>query len=455
MVGTSASVARGNALIVEVNVALDSEAQVYVEYENEDAGHFRTTTTKAVAKEHVVHVVRLRPSTTYDYKAFAVDSEGHRSDGVGGTFTTGELPEALDTITFEVRGRPTSELVLMDHMDNSSTYILVLDQQSNIVWYFANPDPFPRLTLGIHTVRQKPDLNLVFYLGGPLAPCCLREVTPLGKIVDQLVHNEIDQTPHHDFLILPDNKVLYLADVTRVIDDTAHGGDPETEVTGDAIRVWDQNSGMTWELWNAFEHLSTDDRVVWDDRNPKRWTHLNSIRFGPRGNVVVSSRYRNQVISISPRYQLVEWYLGGPNSFFTFPNPADRFYQQHTAAELPNGNILVFDNGNERPQEEGGQYSRALELTINDYDRTATKVWEYRPDRDIFASFGSSAQRLENGNTLVNFGITQDVVSIPITLVEVDRMGNEVWKLEMTGPTLRWRQGAYPFSSIMGETRLR
>ena len=29
---------------------------------------------------------------------------------------------------------------------------------------------------------------------------------------------------------------------------------------------------------------------------------------------------------------------------------------------LPNGHVLLFDNGNFKPEEEGGQYSRALEL---------------------------------------------------------------------------------------------
>ena len=450
-----ASIRQDNPLVAEVTVALDREARVYVLYENDAAGKFRTMTTGSSGTEHVVPVVRLRPSTTYTYQALAVDSEGRESAGAAGEFTTGRLPEALATIEFKAQGKPTPELILMDYRDQASSYIIVLDNDSEIVWYYANPNPFDPMVSGLQAIRQKPNFNLVFYIGTPSAPCCLKEITPLGDQVDQLVFSEIDQTPHHDHLVLSDDQIMYLADVTRVIDDTANGGDSETGVTGDAIRIWDQGSGTTQEVWSSFDAWdvgSAEQRVVWsEDRDPKRWTHFNSLQIGAHGNIIISSRNRNQVLSIAPDFQSIEWQLNGPSSSFTFSDASDRFYRQHTATELPNGNILVFDNGQGRPEEEGGEYSRALELALNDYDLAATKVWEYRPDPDIYASFISSAYRLDNGNTLINFGTTPDVVTIPITVVEVDRQGNEVWNLQMTGPTLKNRYRAYPLESIMGE----
>jgi len=47
-----------------------------------------------------------------------------------------------------------------------------------------------------------------------------------------------------------------------------------------------------------------------------------------------------------------------------------------------------------------------------------------------------------------------DVKKIPITVVEVDRDGKEVWRLEMLGPSLRNRFRAYPHESIFGEIRI-
>jgi hypothetical protein len=69
---------------------------------------------------------------------------------------------------------------------------------------------------------------------------------------------------------------------------------------------------------------------------------------------------------------------------------------------LDNGNLILFDNGSGRPKEEGGQYSRALELALDWNTMTATKLWEYR--HQVGGSAGSpvykyadkvgSAQRL-------------------------------------------------------------
>jgi len=466
VLSASASVRADNPLIVEVALTLDSEAQVYVEYENAETGKFRSMTTESVATEHAVPVVRLRPSTTYSYQVFTVDSEGLESEGPTGSFTTGALPEALASIEFSAQGRPTPELIIMDHRDAQGGYILVLDQDSEIVWYYASPNPIPDMSFGLQAIKQKPNFNLVYVLGAKL--CCIREITPLGEIVDNLTAWEIDEAAHHEVLFLPDDEILYLAFKLRIMDMSKTGGDPETVVHGDSIRIWDQKSGISREVWNTFDSLSPDLRGELKPFHlgipgkadsllkPLTWLHVvNSIQVGQRGNYILSLRLQNQVVSISPDFQKIDWSLGGPNSTFDFPDPNDRFYHAHTASELENGNILVFDNGQGRPKEEGGSYSRALELALSDYDSTAIKVWQYPTEPGLYASKLSSAWRLENGNTLVNFGITPDVVAVPITVVEVARDGTEVWKLEMTGPTLQARYRAYAHESIFGETRLR
>ena len=44
------------------------------------------------------------------------------------------------------------------------------------------------------------------------------------------------------------------------------------------------------------------------------WMHANSLSIGPRGNVLVSSHYLNQVLSLSPDWRRIEWRLGGPRA---------------------------------------------------------------------------------------------------------------------------------------------
>src|SRR5262249_9838558 len=166
----------------------------------------------------------------------------------------------------------------------------------------------------------------------------------------------------------------------------------------------------------------------------EEWTHSNSLQVAPTGVVLMSIRHLDTVLAISPQFDRIAWRIGRFGSDFTFPNPTDKFYHQHFARILSNGNLLLFDNGNGRPAAEGGPYTRALELALDWDSMTATKVWEFR--HQVGASGGGPiykyadrvglAQRLENGNTLVWFGADIDPATLlaknpqTFTLVEAD-----------------------------------
>jgi len=451
----SAGIRTDNTLIAEVSVLLDRPGRVYIEYENAEAGSFRTRTTESIAADHTVPVVRLRPSSTYTYRAFTVDEGGLASEGVGGSFTTGELPEALARMELTVEGSPT-DLVMFDLEDNPDSYYVVLDQDSVVVWYYLHVPTLAEMPVSARTVRQKPNFNLVFLEGGPLGRrfnCCLNEITPLGEFVRRLAASPIDKSVNRDFLILSNTEVVYLAHEAITIDDTKNGGGPETDVLVDSIRIWDQTNNTTREVWNALDHFSLDQRVRWNaDRQPIAWQRANSLAMGVRGNYIVSLANWHQVISISPDGGSIEWQLGGHDTDYFFESSADRFYGQHTASELRNGNILVYDNGNGRPEEDGGQYTRAVELALNTYDLGVTKVWEYRHTPDLYAGGRGGAFRMENGNTIVN--TESNTSDPPRVIAEVDGDGNEVWKAEVRSPTMRNSFRAYSYKTILGEQRL-
>ena len=463
IVSHAAKIASDNALIAQVAISLDREGLVYLEYENAEAGKFRTATTDEPAIEHQVHVLRLRPSTAYSYTVVATNEEGQETRSDSGAFTTGQLPPALSTLNIDAAGTPSSELLLLDHREIDGSWLFILDGDGQIVWYYESPNPVEDVPYPTGAVVQKPNYNLVYQLNNPFNICCIREITPTGKIVDNLAAGPVNGFPHRALLLMPDGKILYAAWTYRVIDDTANEGDAETLVEGLALRVWDQDTGLSKELWNAFDAIGAKVRGGWGTGNiasypnevtlqehtpPIRWSGANSLQIGPRDNIIVSIPNFSQVISISPDYQRVEWKLGGPESTFTFEDPTDRFYRQHTAQQLPNGNILMFDNGRNRPEEEGGNYSRALELALNDYDLVARKVWEYRHVPDLYAVNRSSAYRLENGNTLLNF------VTDPRVVVEVASDGTEVFKANISGPRMQGSFRAYAIDSVMGESRV-
>ena len=454
----SAAVSGYNSLIAFVDVRLSAPARALIEYENDEAGRFRTALAPAAAV-HRIPVVRLRAETTYRYAVGVDGGEGgivFPPDG-DGEFTSGELPENLADLEVRVFGRSTQPLILSD----LPNWLVYQDDEGRIVWYYETPEG----SRGFGAVTRSENGSLLW----ESRRCCLRWITALGQHVAELRHDDDGVMPHHDHLRLADGRILSLAERDVTIDDSASGGDEAAVVTLDTIIRWDPVGGRTERVWDALDFWELElpgERVVWEQAawagHRFRWTHGNSLSFGPDGDLIVSFRNRRQVVSISPDFGSIEWELGGPGSDYEFPDPADRFYGQHTAAELPNGNILMFDNGLRRPEEEGGPYSRALELRLDERARTAVKVWEYRLEPDFYAPQFGSAYRLRNGNTLVNFpvppalwGDPADADDTKIVLVEADAVGEEVFRLDLSAEAPPQRYRAYgDIDSIMGETRL-
>jgi hypothetical protein len=218
-------------------------------------------------------------------------------------------------------------------------------------------------------------------------------------------------------------------------------------VVGEAIWEWRPESGQVTKKWSSF------DAFDWArDRGPQtapnNWMHANSIMIGARGNIVVSARNLDEVFSISPNFQSIEWRLGGPNPTIQLPE-ADRFYSQHSAVEVSPNRILLLDNGLGRPNNEF--WSRAIELQINPTAHGASAVWSYRPQPDISALRVGSVARLSNGNTVAGFGWGQ---GFPITAREVTPSGQVVWSLTGKQPEFDRVYRMKPLSDIAGERNI-
>ena len=449
-----ASVSAANALIAEVRVSLDRAARVFVEYDNPQAGRYRTALSEA-GVEHAIPIVRLRPQTAYDYTIFAAGAPAADGPIAGGRFTTRRLPPAL-TMPVKVTGRSSQPLILSDYRRGDGfAYLVFWDETGSVVWYHHEPPPFRP-----SAVDRLPGGNFLFR-----DRRFLTELTPLGKVVNRFERGGQWGIPHHDLTVLADGRVIYPSREVYVFDDSVNGGAARTSFLIDNLRVWDPANGRVEQVWDAkaaWDVLDPDQRMPGPERGDGSfsWTHVNSVSIGPRGNLILSVRGRHQVVSLSPDFRTLEWQLSGPDSDYDFPNRGDRFYGQHTASQLANGNVLLFDNGWSRPEAEGGRYSRALELRLNDAAGAAVKVWEHRLTPGVYAPTGGSAYRLPNGNTLINFS-ERDHAEPPLIVVEVDAAGNEVFRFENLGwyeaaPRFPARYRAYGGgAAIMGETVLR
>lgn len=411
VVVTSVEVTELGPLLRELSVTLEAAAALEVEYWAADGPRLRVASPSATT--HRVLLSRLRPGRAYSYEILRASRTG--------AFETGGLPPDLSSITFEVvRGSPTVPLTLL-HLsaEGGFTGYAIVDGSGEVVWFWETAD-FP------FGMARRENGNFVFMDGAQ----GLFEVSPAGRTVQVLDGDVPGREMHHDVIATPDNTLLFLAFDVRSVDGT--------DIKGEAIWEWTPESGTTVKRWSSWDHLSvTEDRGT---RFGTEWLHANSLALGPRGNVLVSLHYLNQVISIAPGWQGLEWRLGGVNQTIHV-DPADQFSGQHTAREVSPDRIVLFDNGLDR---EGP--SRAVEFELS--ESSATKVWEWGDAVSNRSTAVSSARRLPNGNTLVGFGMGEGVfgASGPTEVYEVTASGEVAWHLLVEGVEVMFR--AEPLNSV-------
>ena len=256
------------------------------------------------------------------------------------------------------------------------------------------------------------------------------EVNMLGEIVwEYLVPQNLKQytNPGFDVELLPNNDILfvlprrgvyeidrtgrivwsYLTDkISHDADRLANGntifvfGASDQKSDAQIIEV-NQNGDIAW-TWHAKDHF---DRPPFNNIYNDGWTHTNAVTRLPNGNTLISPRNFNFVIEVDHQGSVVSTFGEGI------------FETQHDPQVLPNGNILVANQG--RPP---AGFHQAVEI-----DSTTGKIVWQSPVFEKWALPVRDANRLPNGNTLIT-GSTK--------IVEVTSDGNIVWQLTLKGTTL-------------------
>ena len=134
------------------------------------------------------------------------------------------------------------------------------------------------------------------------------------------------------------------------------------------------------------------------------------------------------------------WRMGGKNNQFTFVNDSIGYSHQHAIRRLANGNFTLFDNGNFHTP----AFSRALEYQVDEVNKTATLVWQYRNNPDYVSAAMGYVQRLSNGNTLIGWG------DCSTTVTEVTSGGKKVYEMSLPNEVVSYR--AYRYQWNVGAT---
>jgi len=321
---------------------------------------------------------------------------------------TPDLPADLRQITITATGALSPQYALL-HLFAEKGYkgYALIDSTGRIVWHYRTKDyPFG--------ADRRKNGNFVFMDKGH----GLVEVDRTGRVVHELKQREPEREMHHAIVVTPRDTVLYIA-----FDTELHNGKP---LKGEAIWEWNPDTGEDVKRWRSWDFM--DPGLDRSARTAGEWLHANSLHVGPRGNILVSFHYINQVISIAPDWKSIEWRLGGVRPTIGVA-PEHQTSAQHTAAEIEPNRILLFDNRTALQP----PYSRAVEYVIE--GDKARQVWEWRPSHDNYAAAVSSARRLPNGNTLIAFGMVKgrNGSTGPTEAFEVTPDGKVAWHVVVEG----------------------
>jgi hypothetical protein len=273
---------------------------------------------------------------------------------------------------------------------------------------------------------------------------------------------------HHDvFLIESSGNILTLAQTRRTVEnfpisDTDPNAFGTVEIISDAILEIDSEGDIVhnWDLADILDPQRGGYGLIrGNDNAVADWSHSNAVLHDPRDDsIIVSVRSQDAVIKFGRTTGELEWILGphegwGPEfeEHLLTPVGEDFEWPYHTHAPmlLPNGNLMLHDNGNFRsrpfdpPSDLSESYTRgAVEFAINEETMEVSQVWQYgkdAPETLYTPIVGDADWQPLTDNVLMTFGfptaINGEVQETPRPrIIEVNRSGEVVFDLELTSP---------------------
>ncbi|MCF7831227.1 arylsulfotransferase family protein [Candidatus Gracilibacteria bacterium] len=232
---------------------------------------------------------------------------------------------------------------------------------------------------------------------------------------DEIIWEKTSPVIHHEISITPGNTILTLTKETHEY----HGRLVEFDVileytqAGELIGNWStwEHLGYLKQFHQPLELEKPSNFFIPEEhkKNTSIWGanydyyHANSIRTLPKnknsdfemllgdkmvrpfqeGNWLFSFRHGSMVFILDKDTKEVVWRITQFDIEGDIQGP-------HDPTMLPNGNIMIFDNGRYR------EWSRLIEID----PFTLEVVWEYK-DPDFFTLTRGDAQVLPNGNVLI------------------------------------------------------
>jgi hypothetical protein len=312
---------------------------------------------------------------------------------------------------------------------------LILNTMGEVVYY--NPFPNPPSSVDF---KLQPNGKISYYRGDKYflldsTFTIIDSVSCIGYYTDA-----------HDLQIINNNHYLLLGLEDTIMDLSGYNyfnhngspGSPNANVTADVIQELDSNKNVVFE-WHALTHFQFDDvDEFWlNSPNNVDWTHTNAMELDADGNILISSRHFNEITKIDHATGNIIWRLGGKENQFTIYNDSLIFRGQHDIRRIANGNITLYDNGNYT----NPHGARGVEYALDETNKTATLVWSYTHDPNLFSYAAGNNQRVSDSRKLINYA-NRNMGNVAFSLI--DSLNNPLAELSFFDTSASYRVFFYP-----------
>ena len=357
--------------------------------------HTTITNTFKPAKKHILPIYGLYA----DYENKVTISINGKSKTIN--IKTDKLPEdfVLPTTIYSNKNQLNNELYFVT--PSSKGYTAAYDINGDVRWYLNKNFlwDIQRLDNGHLLLSTDRLINPPYYTTG------LMEMDLLGKVYYEY---SLPGGYHHDVYEMKDGNLLIASD------------NFENGTVEDYVVEIDRETGEIIKEIDLTKILPVDDgnNAYTTDHD---WFHNNSVWYDETTNsITLSGRHKDAVINIDYDTLELNWIIGSKENwnedmhkyFFTPTNYLEWQWAQHAAMVLPNGNIFIFDNGNNRSKtlENGikakNNYSRGVIYKINTSDMSISQVWEYGKSEGsyFYSPYISDVDYLGENHYLIHSG---------------------------------------------------
>ncbi len=333
-------------------------------------------------------------------------------------------------------------LAVAAELPGVGVYLMIVTNDASIVWHekLAVPEIYDFKVLPNGHLACAPFIEDHSWTGGGDAVHQIRDEN--YSVRETITGGNGYVAESHDFQLLPNGNVLQFGYYMSEVDmsQIVPGGHPAALVSGGVVQELDaqRNVIFQWRSWDAYPfagNVTGTNAVI-------NAFHLNTIDKDTDGHILIGTP--QWVKKLNRQTGEIIWHLGGTENQFTFvgvtPQEGTNHFGGHNFNRLPNGHVLIYDNG----PRQGAGTSMVHEYILDEVNKVATRVWNYTPPTAIKAWHRGSAQRLANGNTFIGWGGASGAKTP--TCTEVTPAGQKVFEIYFTNSLVEsYRAFRYPW----------